>query len=77
MTRVTSLRDTDMSGNTAMQKYVQRRLSFSAQEIKEALIQILSEKDKPYPAPSALDVHFDMTATGVTLTWAEDYEENF
>ena len=59
-----------------MQKYIQRQLGFSAQEIKEVLIARLQERDKPYPAPAASDVKFDLTATGATLTWAEDYEEN-
>lgn len=60
-----------------MQKYVKRQLSFSAQEIKEALVDLLQQKVKPYPVPSAPEVKFEMTPTGATLTWAEDYEENF
>jgi hypothetical protein len=60
-----------------VQKYVQRQLSFSAVEIKEALIQRLSDRDRPYPAPSATDVKFTLSSTGAALAWSEDCEENF
>ena len=60
-----------------MQKYINRRLSFSAAEIKEALIQRLSDRDIPYPTPSAQEVKFELTATGALLAWTEDTEQNF
>lgn len=57
-----------------MQRYIKRRLDFSGYEIKDAIVRVLQERDYPYPAPSALDVKFTLTATGATLEWAEDCE---
>lgn len=59
-----------------MQKYINRRLSFSAAEIKEALVARLADRDRPYPLPSAQDVKFTLSTDGASLQWSEDCEEN-
>jgi hypothetical protein len=55
-----------------MQKYIKRRLTFTRDEVRDALIWRLGDQDHPYPMPNATEVKFDLGEDGAVLQWAEE-----
>ncbi len=57
-----------------MEKVIHRKLSFSADEIKQALIMWLKDRDHPYPNGTESPSEFKLLQHGAEMSWQETSE---
>jgi hypothetical protein len=57
----------------SMRKTIHRRVEWSPEDLKKALVEWLQDRDQPYPNGSETSFEFKLTEDGATVAWTEVY----